>query len=97
VVGADEHREVVGLVEVDWVAVGVQHVVVVDPVLSRAGEDDRTHRPSIILMTVRRDRSAITSRSHRDAGAVDERVDDEAVEPRERDGDKWSEDDILAT
>ena len=41
-VGTDQHRETVEFEHSDWVAVGVEHLFVGDPVLPRARQDDRS-------------------------------------------------------
>ena len=42
-IGADEHGEVVKFEDSDWVAVGVEHVVVVDPVFTGTMQNHRVH------------------------------------------------------
>jgi hypothetical protein len=46
---ADQHREVVQLEHADWVAVGVEHVVIGNPVLPGACQDCRIHSISTYL------------------------------------------------
>jgi hypothetical protein len=42
-VGADQHCEVTEAEHPDWVVIGVQHVVVTDPVFSGARQDHGIH------------------------------------------------------
>jgi len=44
VVSADQHRHAVEVEDSDGFSVGVEHVVVWDPVLSSACQNDRIHR-----------------------------------------------------
>lgn len=43
-VTADDHRQIVVLEHADGVAIGVDHVVVGDPVSAGTGQHDRIHR-----------------------------------------------------
>jgi hypothetical protein len=42
-VGSDQHDEVVEIEDSDWVAVGVEHVIVKDPVFAGARQDHGIH------------------------------------------------------
>jgi hypothetical protein len=42
-VGADQHDEIVEIEDSDWVAVGVEHVIVIDPVVAGACQDHGIH------------------------------------------------------
>ena len=42
-VASDEHHQVVDSEDPGWVPIGVEHVVVGDPVLACTAEDDRIH------------------------------------------------------
>lgn len=46
---ADEHRELVEFEDPDRVSVRVEHVVIADPVLPSAGQDDGVHDHQYIL------------------------------------------------
>ena len=42
-VTADQHDEIIEIKDPDWVAVGVEHVVVTDPVLAGTCQDHRIY------------------------------------------------------
>ena len=46
----DEHCEIFGFVDSDWVSVRVEHVVVGNTVLAGAVDNDRIHRHQLTLI-----------------------------------------------
>lgn len=50
-VGADQHDETIEIEDSDWVAVGVEHVTVTDPLFAGAGSVPSTYLDSCLFST----------------------------------------------